>query len=194
MKLFYATFTLCMLLCCDGDYELEKSYFITDPNFEYLPQYSEWGYNTFGAYVNRDPFISNDYTVPMRVISTDGNSFFAFSGERVSDDTEFSITVELFNFNPSEYADLMDLHERTFDLASTGCDMLIGDQLDGQPVQILSGSFQVKRAQYLLVDKSPEEVILSGVFEFQGIYNGETISVTHGRFDVGVGVTNFFAY
>lgn len=57
---------------------------------------------------------------------------------------------------------------------------------------VLNGVFHIKRAQNLLVDKVQEEVVLSGVFEFQALVDGEPISITNGRFDLGVGTHNFF--
>ena len=50
------------------------------------------------------------------------------------------------------------------------------------------------RAQHLLVDEVPQEVILSGVFEFQAMVNGMPVTVSEGRFDVGVDESNFFKY
>jgi hypothetical protein len=61
-------------------------------------------------------------------------------------------------------------------------------------MQIISGQFYFKRAQYLRVDKKPSEVILSGTFELQARINGELVSISDGRFDTGISDSNFFKY
>ena len=38
------------------DFSLTTSVFIEDPYYPGLPVYSVWGYNTFGAYIDRTPF------------------------------------------------------------------------------------------------------------------------------------------
>ena len=45
-----------------------------------------------------------------------------------------------------------------------------------------------------IADNEPIEVILSGVFEFQALINNEPVSMSLGRFDVGVGQSNFYNY
>jgi hypothetical protein len=60
------------------------------------------------------------------------------------------------------------------------------------PVKILSGSLYFKRVQNLSVDKRPIEAILSGYFEFQAIIRDEPVTVSEGRFDLGIGSDNFF--
>jgi hypothetical protein len=54
------------------------------------------------------------------------------------------------------------------------------------PVTVSMGELHVIRVQNLLVDNNPTETILSGTFEFEGVMNGDPVSITHGRFDVGV--------
>ena len=56
---FFALFaTVAMSFGCSREYNLEQTIFIYDPEFQDLPIYSEWGYNTFGAYYDREAFIS----------------------------------------------------------------------------------------------------------------------------------------
>jgi hypothetical protein len=54
------------------------------------------------------------------------------------------------------------------------------------PVSVNSGELHFIRVQKLFVDNNPQETILSGTFKFQGIMDGTPVSVTLGRFDVGV--------
>jgi hypothetical protein len=71
---------------------------------------------------------------------------------------------------------------------------MMADDTSTYAIEILNGTFQIKRAQHLLVDNKPEEVILSGVFEFQALINGEPVTISTGRFDVGVGEGNFYTF
>ncbi|MBN2165234.1 MAG: hypothetical protein JW717_03055 [Marinilabiliaceae bacterium] len=61
---------LFLLASCTSDYELEESIFVADSEFPELPEYSEWGYNTFGAFYDRKHFVSNNSEVPVKVILT----------------------------------------------------------------------------------------------------------------------------
>ena len=55
---------------CSQDYGLQNSIFIEDVNNPGLPEYSEWGYNTFGVYLDRKPFVSNSIDLPSKIIVT----------------------------------------------------------------------------------------------------------------------------
>lgn len=180
-----------------GEPELQRSIFTPDPDFPELPQYSEWGYNTFGAYYDRQPFISNDADVPLKVIHEDANTSFVFTGQlgQVYDRfNSFSIRIVLVDFNPETYEDLMVLHDSTLNLRDPDYRVIFHSRFESDTVEILNGTFQFTRAQHLLVDKIPQEVILSGMFEFQAIVNEMPVTVSNGRFDVGVGAFNFFKY
>jgi hypothetical protein len=52
---FVSVLSLNLLFSCQkmSDYELSGTFFIEDPYYPGLPIYSEWGYNTFGAYIYR---------------------------------------------------------------------------------------------------------------------------------------------
>ncbi len=70
---------------CVGDPDLQRSIFVRDKNYPDLPQYSEWGYNTFGAYFNEDVFVSNDYLwEPASVTQGDTAMVLSFHGEKRS--------------------------------------------------------------------------------------------------------------
>lgn len=185
---------LATMFGCSKDAELKKSVFIPDPQSPDLPKYSEWGYNTFGSFYDRDTFISDDNAVPLKVTSVGGNTSFIFSGHRDSGYNQMSITLVLHKLTPQTYADLSGLNNTTIDLTLPDYELLITENGITYQTKIISGSFQFKRARNLLVDDNPEEVILSGTFEFQTILNDVPVSFTDGRFDVGVGSSNFFKY
>jgi hypothetical protein len=198
MRYIYILAFSFFLLGCDADYELKQSVFIEDAASPGLPEYSEWGYNTFGAYYGRETFISNDTDVPLNVIHEDDVTSFEFNGmlgkRYYNQDNSFTMTVTYQGFNPETFKDLMNLHDVVIDLKDAEHTVVFSDTFGSYQAEILSGQFQIKRAQYLLVDKKPTQVILSGVFQMQAVVNGQAITISDGRFDVGVSPDNFFNY
>ncbi len=184
---------------CSKENELKKSVYINDKEFTDLPAYSEWGYNTFGAYYDRIAFISNNDIVPGKVIVSNGNFTFELNGQKgtsyySSNYTGMSLKFIISGVEPKQYTDLVSLNATTFDLTSTTCQVLVSTEATQDTAKILSGQLQFKRAQNLLVDKKSIEVILSGYFEFKALINNTPITVSNGRFDIGIGTDNFFVY
>jgi hypothetical protein len=64
-RILLAIFCLASLGCSD-EMEFQKSVYIRDSENPGLPKYTERGYNTFGAYLDRKVFESGDQT-PMKV-------------------------------------------------------------------------------------------------------------------------------
>lgn len=195
-QITFLLFSVITFLCaCSSDYELKKSIFIPDKNNPGLPVYSEQGFNTFGVYYDRVPFINNEET-PIKVIVEDGTTSFQFNGVvGFSLGEDMKLTLVKNNFDPQAYTDLLTLHSTTIDLKQDAEWTIVIENTEGiHPAEILSGTFMFKRAQNLTVDKELFEVILSGTFEFQAIINGIPVTVSDGRFDVGVGSFNFYHY
>ena len=199
---FLASFIVILIIIggCTVESELQKSIFYNDIDYPELPMYSEWGYNTFGAYYDRQPFISNDRDVPIKVFVDNNSTHFFFNGQLGAStysyyyepQTEMSMEIEFFDLAPDNYADLLFLNDTKFDLLDSVCNISIIIDAVSHSIEILNGSFEFVRVQRLLVDTVQEEVIMSGVFEFQAIINDQPVSITNGRFDVGVGEFNFF--
>ena len=188
---------LTTLAGCTDDYDLQKSVFIKDRQFAELPAYSEWGYNTFGAYYGNEVFLSNDYLIPARVIAGDNSMAFMLTGQKGSSDdysgnNEMTLTFLLNGYSPVYYQDLTIFNDSIIDLKNPAWQVVITIGAMEYTADILGGELEFKRVQNLLVDKSPMEVIMSGYFEFQGSLNGNPVSVTHGRFDVGIDGGNFY--
>lgn len=178
---------------CSKEAGLEKTIFFPDPDYPELPKYSEWGYNTFGAFYDRQAFVSTNNIVPLKVIVKDGATTFRFSG-RLEGYRDMSILFVLPDYTPSVYTDLMDLNGKTIDLKSNENTVVIKiDNLE-QPVALLNGNLDFVKVQNLYVDKVAEEVILSGEFEFQIVLDDEPFTVSRGRFDMGVSYDNFFVF
>lgn len=178
---------------CSEDYDLEKSIFYPDPEFPQLPMYSEWGYNTFGAFYDRQVFISQDDITPLKVIVKDDSTFFRFNG-RLGYSHEMSMVFYMTDILPATYDQLTVLDQKTLDLNDPRYGVKL--YLDGerQDMELLGGTVEFRKAQYLLVDKVPEEVILSGTFELQVVIDDEPFTISRGRFDVGVCYDNFFRF
>jgi hypothetical protein len=176
---------------CVGDPDLQRPIFIRDKKYPDLPQYSEWGYNTFGAYINDDVFVSGDYLwEPASVMQGDTAMILSFHGEKRSKGKDTTDMIMYFNINrsSSRYVEfLLSLNDSVIDLGTSSNQVQIMSDTTLYPVTINNGELHFKRVQNLIVDMQPMETIFSGTFEFQGIMNGNPVSVTLGRFDVGVG-------
>lgn len=197
-KLVYLSIlSLVFLSSCMKDMELEKSIFIADPEYPGLPQYSEWGYNTFGAYYDREVFVSNEIEIPMKIIVTTDTTTFSFKGQKGGsvnyyNSNPMNVRFIVPGFYPREYSDLIVLNDSIIDIRESGGSIEI--YVNGQLVEatILNGQLDFNRVQKLVVDAEEVQLILSGYFFFQAIINGEPISISNGRFDVGMGASNFF--
>jgi hypothetical protein len=184
---------------CKKDNELKKSVWVPDSEYKDLPAYSEWGYNTFGAYYDRQAFISNDLLVPAKVIVTDSITTFELYGQLGESyyhgyPYQMVMKFSIPNFKPQQYTDLISLNNTTLNLEDSLCQVIVIKDNTEFTVQILSGELTFKKVRNLLVDTKPVEVILSGYFEFRALINNEAITITDGRYDVGVGPDNFYIY
>lgn len=180
-----------IIVSCRDESDLRKSIFIADENKPGLPQYSEWGYNTFGAYYDRIPFTSESATTPGKVNVNNGITELHFQGQK--DGRELRLIITVPGINPDAYDDLVELHKTTIDLASDDVYVLIGEAYPTL-AHVLEGQLIFSRAQLLLVDGTPFEVILSGRFEMKVELDGNPVSISDGRFDVGISKYTFFKY
>jgi hypothetical protein len=190
-------FLVGLLMGCDQEFELQKSIFKNDPEFPGLPIYSEWGFNTFGAYYDRAPFTSRSRSVPAKFIVTSGMGSFILEGERTEDfhtPVNIGLKFMLPNITPEFYEGLVQLHNITFDLTAGDAELLVIQNGVELAASAIEGQLMFTRAQFLKVDGKPMEVILSGRFEFQAIVNNQPITVQHGRFDVGIMKDNFYKF
>lgn len=200
-QIFIFSIAILIFWGCSKENELKKSVFIYDTEFTDLPAYSEWGYNTFGAYYDRLAFVSNNAIVPAKVIVSEGSMSFVLGGQLQagnqyysSDSQEMSITFIMPGFTPQQYNELIVLNDTTLDLKNPEYQVHVSVDTMNYTASMISGELNFKRAQNLLVDKNQIEVILSGYFEFKAIINGKPITVSDGRFDVGISPDNFYIY
>ncbi len=185
-----------ILASCSKDNELQKSIYVRDSKNPELPAYSEWGYNTFGAYYDRQPFVSNDYEVPAKLIVADGSTSFFLTGQIGPyynySDANMTVTFILRNFAPNLYNQLILLNDSVIDLKNPLIEVKINIENTESEVKILNGKLEFKHARNLIVDTKPVGVILSGYFEFQAVVDTKPVTMSDGRFDVGVLRDNFY--
>ncbi len=197
--LVFLTLISIFLVSCMKENELKKSVFIYDPENVDLPSYSEWGYNTCGAYYDREVFVSINALVPAKITTTDTSFTFLLDGQKgVYDDyyyydyCEMMISFTLSGFTPDHFAGLAQLNDSIIDLTSSDCDVSITIDTMKYTAEILDGELNFKRVQILKVDNQLVEAILSGYFDFKAIINDKPITISEGRFDVGIGPDNFY--
>jgi hypothetical protein len=191
------SFVALLVAGCHKENELKKSVYIYDSEIHELPTYSEWGYNTFGAFYDRQVFRSSDVYVPSKVFSSDTAMQLILGGEIWNGEygsvySQMSLTFILKGFAPLTYQDLVALDDSLIDLKDPLCTVEMTSALIEKPVRILSGTLYFKRVQNLSVDKQHIEAILSGYFEFQALVNDKPVTVSEGRFDLGIGSDNFY--
>jgi len=205
MKTHLAKFTVILLVIissCSKEYELNKSIFIPDKDYPSLPAYTEWGYNTFGALYDREPFINSDLRVPSKIVCTGGKTSFSLKGHigesryyyYESNEKPIILNFDLYGFVPVSFSNLIELNDTIIDLTNPLCKVSLTLDTVKYNVTVLNGSLNFKRAQNLMVDKQQYEIILSGIFDFQALINNEPTSISMGRFDVGIANDNFFKY
>jgi hypothetical protein len=201
IKYIIVLIAVAFLAGCSKDTTLKSSVEQYDTEFADLPAYSEWGYNTFGAYYDRQTFIWNHRSVPGKIIVHNGSTQFLLSGQLGSSDDyyydtnpEMVLTFWFRNYTPSAYTDVMAFNHRTLDLTDPAYGVTISIDTVTYPVTVISGTLQFKRIQNLLVDLKQEEIILSGYFDIKAIINNKTITISNGRFDIGIQNDNFYNY
>jgi hypothetical protein len=175
---------------CVGDPDLYNPVFIRDKNYPELPEYSEWGYNTFGAFFNDDVFVSSEKQwEPASVMQGESTMTLSFHGEkRVKGmDTTDMILNFIISRPATSYSNfLYSLNDSIIDLSTSSNQVQIMYDSTLYPVTITTGELHFKNVKNMVIDLEPMETIFSGTFDFEGIMNGNPVSVTLGRFDVGV--------
>jgi hypothetical protein len=173
------------------DFELSQTIFIEDPYFPGLPIYSEWGYNTFGAYIDRKPFVSTSDDLPIKVIVNNDITHFIFRGRMGSNnvDLKFSIT----GIAPETFYDLTELDNAVINLKEGhAVSLKIGTQTT--ELNLIEGEFVIRKVQRLYVDEDLSRTIMSGFFQLKTFLDNEPIAISRGRYDLGIGYENFYNY
>ena len=102
------------------------------------------------------------------------------------------LSFTLSGLMPAHYADLALLNDSIIDLTNSTCNVFVTIDTVKYTADILEGELNFNRVQLLQVDKQQVEAILSGYFEFKAIINHKPVTISDGRFDVGIGPDNFY--
>jgi hypothetical protein len=194
LKLIYATILVLIIAssCELEDFFLSETIFIEDPYYPGLPIYSEWGYNTFGAYIDRKSFISTTGDLPIKVIVNSDTVNMIFRGRMGSSNVDLKFSIK--GFAPQTYYDLTELDNTTFNLKEIGRDVTLKIGNEITELDLIEGEFVIKRVQRLYVDEELSRTIMSGYFNLKTFLNNEPISISQGRYDLGIGYENFYNY
>ncbi|WP_320053230.1 hypothetical protein [uncultured Acetobacteroides sp.] len=204
-KLLYLLALAVALGACHRESDLKKSIFIPDADDSRLPAYSEWGYNTFGAHIddnasiyNDDVLIYNDDFTPLTIAANGSYTEFKFNGSMYDDYRHNEDPVTLIfrstSIRPTTAEELIKQNGQIYQLNTSDFEVYLNS--GGIPTKLTSvrGTLTFQRIQRVLVDKKYTEMILSGYFDLSGSANGNTISITDGRFDIGVKDIYNFSY
>lgn len=183
-----------VLVSCEKmeDYSLSSTIFIEDPYYPGLPIYSEWGYNTFGAYIDRKLFISTENDLPAKIMVNADTLHLLLRGQMNSENVDLKFSIK--GYSPLTYFDLAELDNLTIDLKEYGraVTLKIGDKTTD--LNLIEGELIIKKVQRLYVDEELTRAIMSGYFNLKTFLNNEPISISNGRFDLGIGYENFYNY
>lgn len=174
------------------DFELKRSVFVEDALNPGLPAYSEWGYNTFGIYVDRTPFVSDNYQMPVKFIVNADTLNIILNGVYKSYETTLMFSIK--GYSPKDYDELSMLNDKRIDLSGKNVKTYFIYDDKTYDLRVIDGEIHFKKFQKLMVDKEFTKSILSGVFKFRALKNKEPMSFANGRFDLGVGYDNFYNY
>ncbi|MCX7986108.1 MAG: hypothetical protein N2662_04135 [Bacteroidales bacterium] len=187
-KIFAIVLFIIGLVSCSetDDYNLTTSIFIEDPEWPGLPQYSEWGYNTFGAYIDRVAFTSTDYQIPGKVIIKNDSLMLVLKGNYKNSEATMIFKMVGYSFN--SYSELIALNGDTIDFKRDSSKIVFNNN----EMEVIEGRVIFKKVQRLFVDEQEAKCIVSGTFQFKYYLGVEPIAVSQGRFDLGIGYDNFF--
>ncbi len=173
-------------------YQLQKSVFIEDVESPGLPIYSEWGYNTFGAYIDRRPFTSSNGEIPAKIIVNSDTMHLMLKG--VMNNQPASIIFSFIGYPIADYPDLHQLNDSIINMKGDKCIVRLIRANNEETLRIIEGKMHLRRIQKLYVDKHFSKSIVSGTFSFKTFFGPEPVAISSGRFDLGIGYENFYNY
>lgn len=189
---------------CHHDSELENTIWIDSDTHPGLPEYTEWGYNTFGAYINNETFTSGEwysYTLDDNVIKS-GNDTLTFNLTGPSEINKVKRLEFSFPFKHLQwYEDLAELDKVKIDLAKTDVIVNMTICYDYEKdttftMMVDKGELFFKRVQRIHLNNRLKEVALSGIFSLAGEFTDDSgtkkrCKIEEGRFDLGINSRNF---
>lgn len=185
--------TLAMISCSKmEDFYLSETVFIEDPYYPGLPIYSEWGYNTFGAYIDRKPFISTSMDLPAKIFVNTDTLHLILRGVMNGKNTDLKFSIN--GYSPQNYFELTSLNNTIINLKDPGRSVELKIDNSRTVLNLIEGELHVKRVQQLYLDEEPTRAIISGEFQLKTFLNNEPVAISYGRFDLGIGYENFYNF
>jgi hypothetical protein len=169
---------------------LDRTIFIPDEDNPELPAYTEWGYNSFGAFYERDKIGSTNDIVPCKIVYKDGRLDFSLIGRCQRNKTALTFSFPLSEVKAID--DLSILHNFKVNLTEN-CIVTLEEENSPTTFEVLSGQLHFKRFQLLRVDEKVNRIILSGIFDLKFLKNGRPESISDGRFDMGITDRDFYS-
>ena len=186
IKIIIIASTLSLILAsCQKmeDYNLTSTIFIEDSYFPGLPIYSEWGYNTFGAYIDRKPFVSTYYELPAKIFVNTDTLHLILRGQMGYDNVDLKFSIK--GYSPATYSELTELDGHIINLKESGRAVTLKVGNVTTELNLIEGEIEFKRIQ---------RTIVSGYFNLKTFLNNEPIAISYGRFDLGIGYENFYNF
>lgn len=177
----------------ETDYRISNSVFIEDDDHPGLPIYSEKGYNSFGVYWGLSPLTTQQPHDLSKIVVQNDSCHIHLSGS--TGRSSHTLIISLSGYTPGAFTDLISLNGKEFDLTGSECSISLyplNHWVQPTVFKILEGSFTIKRAQNMYVDKELQSVVLSGIFSFKATLDDEPVTFSDGRFDMRFGEENFF--
>ena len=187
--LIISIFSLLLFACTKN--VLDRTIFIPDKKYPELPAYTEWGYNSFGAFIEKNKFIATDEIVPCEIMYKDDFLHFSLIGWYNREKTTLTFSFPLSKIKT--IYDLSVLHNLMLNLTEN-CIVKLEENNTQTTLDVLSGQLHFKRFQLLRVDEEVNRIILSGVFDVSFLKNGQTETISNGRFDMGITDRHFYSH
>ena len=206
MKKYFLTIIIAAILfsCSKSESQMDRTIFIQDEMDAQLPAYTEWGYNAFGAKIDRQYFLSSNDILPCKVLYKNGLLRFSLIGYYTSaTSTQMTLTFCLPVEQMTKYSDLVILNNKNFDLSSPEITVILSkignsghsNYETTDTLNIIEGILNFRRAQMLNIDNEPNRAILSGTFDFRYLDNNDfPVNCSDGRFDMGINNDNSYFY
>jgi len=191
MQRFFIVLSFITILGCKKDADLSGSIYIPDSEHAELPAYTEWGYNTFGAFYNRNVFSYSNYQVPLNITVSGDELAFLFQGQ-YDGYSEMILKIIAKRTNVSAYQDLLSYNDSIIDLDTELTRVEMTKNGEDKEIEILEGQLHIKRTQKVFVDDKEYGIIVSGTFYVKFLENKLPSIIGDGRFDLSVNDNNFF--
>jgi hypothetical protein len=193
MKKLLFIVSVAITLSCSNQTELSDSIYIPDSENPELPAYTEWGYNTFGAFFDRSVFKYSASEIPLKVTVENKELAFIFQGiEGNYSGNYMALRFILSSSDVKAYQDLLVFNDTIIDLTGNNVKVEIILNENVENLDISEGKLNFKRSQKVFVDDLEKEIILSGYFNLKYIKNKIPSTMSDGRFDFGVNNENFY--